>query len=306
MRHEVTFWGVRGSIPSPGSNTAEVGGNTSCVEVRFGDELILLDGGSGLRAFAASLKPGPLQATVLFSHYHWDHIQGVPFFVPLFHPETQVTLYGPAGLRAVLSRQMSGPTFPVGLDALQARIDYRIIEPGDTFEVGPAQVRTMALSHPGGAVAYRLDHEGKALVYGLDHEHDDPAVNQRLAELAVGADLQIFDAMYSPQEYPQRVGWGHSTWREGVRLAGRAGVRHLALSHHDPGRTDEQVCDLEADAQEELAGAFAAREGETVALGAAARDATAADPGLEPGAEPDGRAQPTRNGRRVASAEPGH
>ncbi len=266
MKHEVTFWGVRGSIPSPGSDTAAVGGNTSCLEVRLGQELILVDGGSGLRAFALSLPRGPVKATLLFSHYHWDHIQGVPFFVPLFHPDTHVTLYGPRGLRDVLSRQMSGPTFPVGMDALQARIDYHVIEPGEAFNVGDVQVQTTALHHPGGAVAYRLDHSGCSVVYGLDHEHGDEAADERLVSLAAGADLQIFDAMYLPDEYPQRVGWGHSTWEQAVKLARRAGARHLALTHHEPTRSDEAVADLEAAAQAEFAGVFAAREGESIAL----------------------------------------
>lgn len=289
MTHEVTFWGVRGSIPSPGTETAGVGGNTTCVEVRFGDERILLDGGSGLRALAMGTQGAPVHATLLFSHYHWDHIQGVPFFVPLFHPDTRMTLYGPEGLRTVLTRQMSGPTFPVGMDALQARIDYRVIRPGDAFTVGDVRVRTASLHHPGGAVGYRLEHGGRAVVYGLDHEHGDDAADARLVELASGADLQIFDAMYLPDEYPQRVGWGHSTWADGVQLARRAGVRHLALTHHDPTRSDEAVADLEAAAQAEFVGAFAARE-EVIGLDGAMRSAgTQAAPGSDGSPQSGGR-----------------
>ena len=225
MRHDVTFWGVRGSIPSPGAQTASVGGNTTSVEVRMAAETLFIDGGSGLRAYAASRTGGPLRATLLFSHYHWDHIQGVPFFLPLFHPDSQVTLIGPPGLRDVLSRQMSRPTFPVGLDALQAQLTFREITPGETFEIGEVLVRTAALQHPGGSVGYRLEHQGHAVVTGFDHEHGDAEADARLTALAAGADLLLYDAMYRPEEYPGRVGWGHSTFEHGATLALRAGVR---------------------------------------------------------------------------------
>jgi len=287
MRHDVTFWGVRGSIPSPGAQTALVGGNTTSVEVRMATETLLIDGGSGLRAYATSRTGGPLRATLLFSHYHWDHIQGVPFFLPLFHPESKVVMVGPPGLRAVLSRQMSSPTFPVGLEALQARLTFQEISAGDAFDVGSVRVQTTALNHPGGAVAYRLEHQGHVVVTGFDHEHGDPEADERLVSLAAGAELLLYDAMYHPEEYKSRRGWGHSTFEQGVILAHRAGVRHLALTHHDPTRTDEAVADLEHEAQALFPGAFAAREGETIALSASRPVAEASSPG----------------GSRLASAE---
>lgn len=267
MKNELCFWGVRGSIPSPGSDTATVGGNTTCLEVRLGDRLLVLDGGSGLRAFGASLRNGPIAATLLFTHLHWDHIQGIPFFVPLYLPDSEITLVGPAGLREALARQMERPNFPVGMEAFGAALRFREITPGESFALGGVRVDTTALCHPGGALGYRLEAAGRALVFGLDHEHGDRSADARLAGLAAGADVLVYDAMYLPEEHPQRQGWGHSTWRHGVEIAARAGVRHLALTHHDPARSDDDVADLEASAQREFPGAFAAREGERQELG---------------------------------------
>ncbi len=141
MKNTLRFWGVRGSLPSPGAATAGVGGNTSCVEIDLGGQRIIIDGGSGLRAFAAAGGGAPIEAMILFSHVHWDHIQGIPFFSPLYHPGSRVTMVGPAGLREALIMQMSRPTFPVTMDEVfAAEIDFQVVAPGDSFEIGDVEV----------------------------------------------------------------------------------------------------------------------------------------------------------------------
>jgi len=257
----IEFWGVRGSIPSPGQRTAAVGGNTSCVEVQLGGTHVIFDGGSGLRQLGAARGGQPLSATLLFSHLHWDHIQGVPFFASLFHPHSELSLVGPEGLAVALELQMSLPNFPVGMDVFGARWSTRTIEAGGRFMLGDVEVRTAPLCHPGGAIGYRLEHAGRTVVYACDAEH--PAVGHApaLLALAAGADVLIYDAQYLPEEVPLRVGWGHSTWEHGVALAQDAGVGQLVLTHHDPMRDDAAVFALEQQARRRFSDTWAAREG---------------------------------------------
>lgn len=261
MTDTIRFWGVRGSIPTPGPATAGVGGNTSCVEVQLGGERIILDGGSGLRRLGLACGGAALRAHVLFGHLHWDHIQGVPFFGPLFHPDSRLHLMGPRGLHEALAAQMSPPSFPVGMQAFSARLSFETIAAGCRFEIGSVDVRTAPLRHPGGCIGYRLEHGGRAVVYACDTEHPAEGFDEPLLELASAADVLIYDAQYTPDEYPRRVGWGHSTFERGAALACCVGARTLLLSHHDPARTDEAVGALEREARERFSGARAAREG---------------------------------------------
>jgi phosphoribosyl 1,2-cyclic phosphodiesterase len=252
---EVVFWGVRGSIAVSGARYARAGGNTSCVELRHDGERVILDGGTGLRAMGEA-HPGPLRATVLFSHVHWDHIQGVPFFSPAYHPHSELTLVG-EGLRRALAAQMRAPTFPVGLDALRARIDWRDAGP---LSVGPFRVTPVPLCHPNGVLAWRVEAGGTSVVYATDVEHAG-VVDPRLVELARGADLLVHDAQYTGEEYATRKGWGHSTWAEAAEAAVAAKVGRLALFHHDPGRDDDALAVIEDRARARFAATFAAREG---------------------------------------------
>lgn len=269
---DVRFWGVRGSIAVSGAGYTRAGGNTSCVEVRAGEHRLVLDGGTGLRALGDALAAetgGPVRATVLFSHVHWDHIQGVPFFGPAFHPGSALHLVGATrdgvDLRDALARQMVAPTFPVGLDALRARLTWRAAVAGEPFEVGPFRVTAAESRHPNGVLAWRVEADGRAVVYATDIEHGG-AVDPRLVALAEGADLLVHDAQYTDEEYPARRGWGHSTWAEAVEVAERANVRRLALFHHDPRRDDDALAVLEDRARARFPGAFAAREGGRVSL----------------------------------------
>ena len=208
--------------------------------------------------------------TLLLSHYHWDHIQGLPFFVPVYMKQTDLTIVGHANgvmsVREALMHQMTAPVFPVRLDELGARLATREVKLGETFDVGEAKVTVAKGNHPGGVVAYRIEHEGKSLVYATDTEHY-ACVDPALRTLAQGADVLVYDSQYSPEEYKTKVGWGHSTYVDGAELARAAGVGKYVLFHHDPMRTDAQVDDFEKGAQSLYASSIAAREGMVLDLG---------------------------------------
>lgn len=267
---EIRFWGVRGSIASPGPATAGVGGNTSCVEVTCGSTRLILDAGTGLRALGDSLLgEGPVESALLLTHYHWDHIQGLPFFVPAYVPSTKleiVGLEGRTGLREALGRQMSAPHFPVDLADLGAELGWREVRLGEPFEIGEARIRAVKLNHPGGVTAYRIEHRGRVLVYATDTEHY-ACVDPVLASLAKGADVLVYDAQYTPEEYPKKVGWGHSTYLAGCEVAKAAGVSQLVLYHHDPQRDDVGVAAIESLARQFFPDSHAAREGMEIDLG---------------------------------------
>jgi phosphoribosyl 1,2-cyclic phosphodiesterase len=285
MSLTVRFWGVRGSVPSPGPQTAAVGGNTSCVELRFGDEIVVLDAGTGLRGLGERLIAGgrPVSLSLLFSHVHWDHIQGFPFFPALFKSSTELSLYGrpeEGTLESALGRQMTWPNFPVELETVPARLTYGSFELDRPFAVGSAIVRAARLNHPNGVVAYRVEHDGRAVVYATDTEHYAERIDRDLVSLAQGADLLIYDAQYTPEEYAgviggSRAGWGHSTWVEGVRVARAAGVGQLVLFHHDPAHDDAAIGAIERAAQTVLPGTVAAREGLEIHLAGRAQNKAA-------------------------------
>lgn len=273
----IKFWGVRGSIPSPGAATAGIGGNTSCVEVCTAEQRFVLDAGTGLRGLGEALlaRGGPVDLTLLLSHLHWDHIQGLPFFVPLYLKSTRVQVVGPAAdtmsVLQTLSHQMTSPVFPVRLGELLSQITTRDVFAGETWVSGGARISTARLHHPGGCLAWRIEAEGASLVYATDTEHY-ACVDPALAKFAEGADVLIYDGQYTPEEYrgdvgPSRVGWGHSTYEAGALLAAAAGVSQLVLFHHDPRRTDAQVVEIEARAQALFPNAIVAREGLLLSLG---------------------------------------
>jgi phosphoribosyl 1,2-cyclic phosphodiesterase len=266
----VRFWGVRGSIAAAGGYTAQVGGNTSCVEVRAGDKLLVFDAGTGLRALGTELMRSgeAIDAHLLLSHFHWDHIQGFPFFAPAYAPNARLTLYGPerssrADVRSMLEAQMRAPHFPVGLDAMRAQLAFRALPAGGEVKIGDVVVKTAAAQHPNGCLAYRVSANGRSVVYATDTEHDPGgALDGRLLELARGADVLIYDAQYTDEEYAGgKRGWGHSTANEGVRLARAAGVGQLVLFHHDPSHDDREVARIEAETRTRFALSCAAREG---------------------------------------------
>lgn len=279
---DIHFHGVRGSLASPGVHTARVGGNTSCVEVNAGSTRIVLDAGTGLRDLGERLLQGGSETrrktSILLSHVHWDHIQGLPFFTPIYVPGWEIdVISGPNGvmpLEEVLRRQMSPPFFPVAFDNLSSRVRAVDARPGRTFPVGPAgdvAVTMARLNHPDPVYGYRIEWNGRSVVYATDTEHYS-CVDPTLRKLAEGADLLIYDAQYTPEEYrgetgAARVGWGHSTFEAATELARAAGVGTLVLFHHDPRRADDEVAELEARARALFPGTLAAREGVTIAVG---------------------------------------
>jgi phosphoribosyl 1,2-cyclic phosphodiesterase len=274
-RMRIRFWGVRGSIASPGLETAEVGGNTSCVEIVCGKTRIVLDAGTGLRGLGNELLANKesLDVALLLSHYHWDHIQGLPFFVPVYMKQTSLTIVGAdngiMSVREALQHQMAAPVFPVRLDEVGARIATREVKPAEVFDLGEAKITVGRGNHPGGVVAYRIEHEGRSVVYATDTEHYsfvDPALRQ----LCEGADVLIYDSQYTPDEYKTKLGWGHSTYVAGCDLAASAGVGKYVLFHHDPARNDAGVAELEQQARSVFRQSVAAREGMVIDLGAPA------------------------------------
>jgi phosphoribosyl 1,2-cyclic phosphodiesterase len=278
----VQFWGTRGSIPKPGPTTIRYGGNTLCVEVRtVRGTLVIIDCGTGLHGLGLKLMSGGvknLAGHILISHTHWDHIQGVPFFVPFFVPGTKWDIYGPKGLnqslRETLEGQMQHTYFPVTTDEFGATIRYHDLVEG-SFEIDDVKVTTQYLNHPALTLGYRLEADGVTVVYCCDHEPFTRALadghgafsglDQRHADFIEGADLLIHDAQYTAAEYPSKVGWGHSTGEFVVNLARRANVKRVALAHHDPLRNDDAVEHIVEKLKSNLAA-----DGSTLAVSAAA------------------------------------
>lgn len=265
----VRFWGVRGSIASPDPGTARYGGNTSSIEVRCGSRLLLLDAGTGLRYLGGRLlAEAPLDADLLLTHTHFDHVCGLPFFKPFFQPQNRFRLWaGHLGtdltLQRVLREFMMAPLFPVPPEVFRARMEYRDFAAGDTLELWPeVRVRTARLNHPDGATGYRIEYAGKSVCYVTDTEHVPGSPDRNVLALIDGADLVIYDSMYSDEEYAASyVGWGHSTWQEAVRLARAARVKTLAIFHHDPDHNDDRLDAIGREVAAQLPGAIMAREG---------------------------------------------
>jgi phosphoribosyl 1,2-cyclic phosphodiesterase len=255
--YTVTFWGTRGSIPTPGPNTSRYGGNTPCVAVEgAGGELVVLDAGTGIRALGLDLvakQNGAARVEILLSHAHWDHIQGLPHFKPFFSPGNSVRIWGSRqgtmSLEAILRQQMDPAVFPVPLDALSAQLTVQQVDT-ETFTIGEFRVRTMKLRHPGTTLGFRLTPAtgGPSMAYVTDNElgsgghYDVPASWRRdFVTFLDGVDLLIHDAMYTPKELEEHRGWGHSTYEEAVTLAQDAGVKRLVLFHHEPEHSDKEM-----------------------------------------------------------------
>ncbi|MEO7732628.1 MAG: MBL fold metallo-hydrolase [Kofleriaceae bacterium] len=274
----VRFLGVRGSIPTPDANKT-AGGNTSCVEVTAGDTRIILDAGSGLRTLGDErMAGGPRHSTILLSHLHWDHVCGLPFFTPIYVPGHRVEIAsGPNGVmptQDAIRSLFKAPFFPVDFADVANQVTVRELPGNDRFTIGDITITLAKLNHPDPVYGFRLEHAGHSIVYATDTEHF-ACVDPTLKKLAAGADILIYDSQYTPEEYPSKVGWGHSTWQAGAELARAAGVPQLVLFHHDPNRTDSQLAAIEAQAQAQLPGTVAAREGLTLRARDAERAAAA-------------------------------
>ena len=273
------FWGVRGSIPTPGPTTVCYGGNTSCVEVRAGGEIILLDAGSGLRALGRSLlaefKNKPLKLTMLLTHTHWDHIQGLPFFGPIYDSRCRLRILGRKGARKglvnALTGQMESSYFPIPFHKLPSNIKIEELKDFN-FNIGPVRGRALRANHPGLCVGYRLSWHGRSIAFFPDaeprHGGDDP----KMIEFVRNADVLILDSQYDSAEYRRHAGWGHGCVDDSVALALQAGVKQLCLFHHDPDHDDKRIDALVKHARRLVAKqkgklkVDAAREGMTINL----------------------------------------
>ncbi|NCQ99791.1 MAG: MBL fold metallo-hydrolase [Microcystis aeruginosa L211-101] len=273
---QIKFWGVRGSIPCPGSETVRYGGNTSCVEMQVGRERLIFDGGTGLRILGQSLMAeSPVKAHLFFSHSHWDHIQGFPFFIPAFIRGNTFKIYAvpsPNGvtMKQRLHDQMSHPNFPVPLQIMRADLEFYNLEMGETLNYGDVSVETRPLNHPGEAVGYRVNWQGLSAAYITDTEHFPDRLDDNVLALAWQADVMIIDATYTDEEYNDpkysKVGWGHSTWQQAVKIAQAAQVKQLVLFHHDPGHNDDFLDRIGEQARKILPQTILAREGLLIEL----------------------------------------
>jgi phosphoribosyl 1,2-cyclic phosphodiesterase len=265
----VRFWGVRGSVPYATSASIGHGCNTPCIEIsdEATERVLVLDAGSGIVGLGEALTAGEnarRDVPVLLTHYHWDHVQGLPFFAPLYHPGVATTVWAPALGRTFvdLETMFEAPFFPVPYDRLPSRPAIGMVSAGETtingFEIG-----VQCLNHPGGAFAYRIQGAGGTVVYATDHEFGDAKVDEALAVFAAGASAVILDAHFTPDELPTHKGWGHGDWSQCAQFASACGAAHLWLFHHKPGRTDEALKSIEAEARQLFRATDVAGEGDS-------------------------------------------
>lgn len=274
MKMSVRFWGVRGSIPCPGPDTVRYGGNTSCVEIRCGDRLLVFDAGSGLRVLGNALANDDqiTDMDLFLSHCHVDHLIGLPFFTPVFEKGSHLRLWAgnvkPAGgIKETIRKLMSYPLFPIEIEMAQGKIAFNDFEPGQTLKPLPGvTIHTALLNHPGGAVGYRIEYADRAIAYITDTELIEDAIDPKWLALARNASLLIMDATYTNEELPQHVGWGHSSWQQAVRLANEAGVEQLCLFHHDPEHDDDMMDQIAAASHKVRPGTIVAKEGQVIQI----------------------------------------
>lgn len=278
----ITIWGCRGSLASPGRHTVRYGGNTSCIEVRHPDGFLVIDAGTGLRPLGEHLMAeAPARIDLLLTHLHLDHLEGLGFFLPLWHPAMELHIWGPPSptrtLQERIARYLSPPLFPIDVSDVPSQVAFHDV-PDEPWELAGFRVSAAPVAHPGPTVGFRLEAGPSSIAYIPDHE---PALATNLAEiesdwipgcdLAMGVDLLLHDAQFTDAEYPDRVGWGHSSVTHAVTFALRAGVRRLVLFHHDPWHADGALDEIEDRARELWNGngepPLLAREGMNLELG---------------------------------------
>jgi phosphoribosyl 1,2-cyclic phosphodiesterase len=263
----VRFWGVRGSIACSGAATARYGGNTACVEVRCGEDMVIFDAGTGLRELGKALGRTGIEANILLSHCHYDHICGLPFFAPCYSETNRVRLW--AGnllpdfkLADVVKQMMAPPFFPIAYDVLKAELEFRDFQAGEILNpLRGIRVRTVALNHPNGATGYRLEYEGRSIAYVTDNEPKAAEPDRDLVSFLSAVDLLIYDCTYTDEEFRAHVGWGHSSWQQGLKLAAAANAKTFCVFHHDPDHDDALLDRIAAEVGALREGCLVAREG---------------------------------------------
>lgn len=268
--YKLRFWGTRGTMPTPAADRLRFGGNTSCLAVRLCErEHLVLDCGSGVKRLGDAVGRGrdgePNRFHIFFSHYHFDHIEGLPLFQPLYDPNSEIDFYGlrscGSDVREILEGLVRPPYFPVGFADVPSKRRYHDLD-GQPRRIGDLTVSSLPLNHPDGCLSFRIECGDRRIVYATDHEHGDAETDRALEAFSHEADFLIYDATYMPHEYEElRKGWGHSTWFAAVQLAIKARVKTLVLFHHHPEHTDEELTKVLAVAREEFPSTEVAREG---------------------------------------------
>ncbi|MDJ0553203.1 MAG: MBL fold metallo-hydrolase [Microcoleaceae cyanobacterium MO_207.B10] len=273
----VKFWGVRGSVPTPGKDTVRYGGNTSCLEMEIAGKRLIFDGGTGMRELGEDLMQEiPVEAYIFFTHYHWDHIQGFPLFTPAFTPGNCFHIYGaipPEGksMKQHFIDRVLHYNSPVPIKGMQADLRFYELQHGQKMRLHGIEIETGSLNHPNTAMGYRVTWKGRSAVYCSDTEHFPDGLDESVVNLARNADVLIYDAMYTDDEYhnpkSSKVGWGHSTWQEAIKVAEVAGVKRIVIFHHEPTHSDDFMDQIAEKVKAVCPQAVMAREGLILPVG---------------------------------------
>jgi phosphoribosyl 1,2-cyclic phosphodiesterase len=271
MSIRVKIWGCRGSIACPTPTHLKYGGNTTSLQIEVGGQTFLLDCGTGIRNLGQQMVKNNdvMHCHLLLTHTHWDHINGFPFFAPAFDPNRKLVimaghLMDKGGIKNIFEAQMEQPVFPIPLEAMQSKMEFVDFQAGEGLDIGissKVKVSTAPLNHPNDATGYRFDYNGKSMCLITDTEHIPGEPNENILKLIEGADLVIYDSTYTEKEFITKVGWGHSTWEEGIKLCKMAGVKRLGIFHHDPEHDDVFMDQVAEDSSRAWDGAFVIQEG---------------------------------------------
>jgi phosphoribosyl 1,2-cyclic phosphodiesterase len=269
---KIKYYGVRGSLPVSGKDHIKYGGNTTCVVIHEANTTLVIDAGTGIRNFGRDLfKKGPAghKINLFFTHYHWDHLMGFPFFGPGFIKGNEMNIYGETkyntSVQDILKKQQQFINFPVELAGMPAKLNFFEVQDRDEINIGPFKITAGKINHPAGTLAYRVQDSKSVFVCATDYEHFSVPDNA-LISLAKDANVLMYDAHFIPEEYPKYVGWGHSTYEEGIKTAQLSGVKELHLCHHSPEHTDSDIDDMLRMAQARYPSTFAIQEGWEVTI----------------------------------------